>query len=848
MEKKPSITSKASRKIIEKEFDLMKNLKNNIKTATRECEIHESVHTSYCLQCMQAICDVCQTTVHNGHYYILKSDYPFDYNFYSKLLTDFESKVSGVEELIHPSELIKSQKEAIEKEMEDIIIKVKDLKEKRVKELNLMFDSNNIDFSKMKESVKKTKETLKNFFIKYKSFYQNQSAPPTEDEDNFLFLKNYDLVTDCNKNIQHYLFIINQIKANYQNLSEISNTRYTDLLRMIESLLMDQKKKEIKNANSKIWNIIEPTSANTNKKKSDKRVRKVSNTGLDSNHSSSTNVTCPALFELYAKLSEDHFAELRGKVDSLDSFNENFKSQIFDSVKKNQSLSEVAQLVKISEEKLAKRVNITGHNRKISVNKSMKSKTKIGSSKDFSNSSSKSRSNSVNQDRQTVQKQRSKTSDKSKGSLDGNKKSLFSNKKRNSILEEKMRIEIQEKIDNENDESINDTIDEAERINVDLKFNKVVDDNRTNLYSQVDKVFKPINKIKSASKTINPKNKEMLKEPNSKKDKFKINQELADRAVESEKIMKQYCTKDKINLSNLTIRKYYSFMYIEYLRIILSKSDPRNNDILIFELYDKSVSEESKYKHITVRVIEGSDEIHLYHNNTKKIEKIKVNLEENRGLKIKNFYIGCRWILIQGKIYICGGKDTCGDKKLCFVYNIHDKKLLKLGNLKYPRSFHTMIYHENMRSIICLGGENNNTCEMYDFYLNTWNDLPELNYPRANLTFVTNTTGTLAYAMFGIIGDIVNKKLTEVIEVIDMIDMNKGWYKIDYSNKTGIDLKTKELKVYLLPSNKFLIFGGFESRIQIPKYLLFDLRTLEMTKIDGLQAEMLKQTAIEENH
>ena len=70
--------------------------------------------------------------------------------------------------------------------------------------------------------------------------------------------------------------------------------------------------------------------------------------------------------------------------------------------------------------------------------------------------------------------------------------------------------------------------------------------------------------------------------------------------------------------------------------------------------------------------------------------------------------------------------------------------------MKYPRSYHRLVFIESLRSLIVIGGENNNSCEMYDFYLNTWIDFPELNFPRANSNFIVNKLGTQAFAIFGI--------------------------------------------------------------------------------------------------
>lgn len=108
------------------------------------------------------------------------------------------------------------------------------------------------------------------------------------------------------------------------------------------------------------------------------------------------------------------------------------------------------------------------------------------------------------------------------------------------------------------------------------------------------------------------------------------------------------------------------------------------------------------------------------------------------------------------KLYISGGKDTSGDKKAFWAYDLKQDKLEKLVDMTHARSFHTMVYHENLRSLMVFGGENNNTCEMYDFYLNLWNPLPEMNFKRANVLIHLDKVGTFGYALCGISSSITN--------------------------------------------------------------------------------------------
>ena len=114
------------------------------------------------------------------------------------------------------------------------------------------------------------------------------------------------------------------------------------------------------------------------------------------------------------------------------------------------------------------------------------------------------------------------------------------------------------------------------------------------------------------------------------------------------------------------------------------------------------------------------------------------------------------------KLYITGGKDNKGDKKAFWCYDIKEGKLEKLVDMAHARSFHTIVYHENLRSLMLFGGENNANCEMYDFFLNKWNPLPELRFPRANILIYLDKVGTFGYAICGIVGNILNNPPTVI--------------------------------------------------------------------------------------
>jgi hypothetical protein len=420
----------------------------------------------------------------------------------------------------------------------------------------------------------------------------------------------------------------------------------------------------------------------------------------------------------------------------------------------------------------------------------------------------------------------------------------------NSLAVEEENLTNEDDLEKNNRDKSSDA-ETDEQIDVNMKLNYQVQENRKEINRVIDRVFKPRPKINNL-KVISKHSKEMKKskEENENKEKYKVNVELQQMIKENERIVKLMNSRDKVTLVIPIIRKFYSFNFLDYVRNTYCKinSNSKSQEEKSYaELYDFQTVENDPYKNCVVKVIEGTDEIQVHNRHTKKIEKIKVEFDVKK-LNTKVFYKGCKSHHIQGKVYISGGKDFNGDKTLFMVYNLQEKKLTRLHDMKYPRSFHTFVFNETMRALLAIGGENNNSCEFYDFYLNMWNDFPELTYPRANIELVFNSSGTYAYSMFGIQGDIVNKQMSDVIEVIDMIDLNKGWYKLEYTNNTGIDIKADCITIEKLPNDKLLLYGGLEQRNPLRMHLLFDLKTFEMTKVNLKQVDTLKNLAVEKKN
>ena len=201
---------------------------------------------------------------------------------------------------------------------------------------------------------------------------------------------------------------------------------------------------------------------------------------------------------------------------------------------------------------------------------------------------------------------------------------------------------------------------------------------------------------------------------------------------------------------------------------------------------------------------------------------------------------GCRWVLVGEKLYITGGKDEYKQYCNCIIYDKKIDKIKRIMDMNKPRAYHTMVFNEAFETLMVIGGENNNSVEIFDPLTNRWQQLPDLNIPRAIPLFYFDEGRGNMYALFGVEGNFLKPLYTDSIEVLDLTEIKQGWMKINYNNKSRIDLKVF-LNLYPLNDFLMLIYGGLENREMKRNACIYNLVKAEMTKIDNNLMEELRQ-------
>ena len=275
-------------------------------------------------------------------------------------------------------------------------------------------------------------------------------------------------------------------------------------------------------------------------------------------------------------------------------------------------------------------------------------------------------------------------------------------------------------------------------------------------------------------------------------------------------------------------------LYDQYFRIPTIELQSSHADLKLKKEAEDEVQNYGK-------VLEGTNQIMIYDKKLNKIIKKKLKLQKNPHGYTK-FPHGCRCILVGEKLYITGGKDEYKQYQNCIIYDRKNDQIKRIMDMKNPRCYHTMVFNEVFETLMVIGGENNNTVEIFDPLSNRWQQLPDLTIPRSIPLFYFDEGRGNMYVLFGVEGNFSKPIYTDSIEILDLTEVKQGWMKLNYNNKARMDLKCF-LNIYPLNDFLMLIYGGLENREMKRDACIYNLVKTEMTKIDKNLMEELRHEA-----
>ena len=364
-----------------------------------------------------------------------------------------------------------------------------------------------------------------------------------------------------------------------------------------------------------------------------------------------------------------------------------------------------------------------------------------------------------------------------------------------------------------------------------------IDVNNTDIYYNImnkDNIY--LNKERQSNNLKDMNNKNINNNNNkrgtsSKKYKFNNTNNTKNRLMPN-----YYTNRTKPN------NRYEPNNNLEKEKFDIEKMDPSNQYNI------KSVSYLSNYtnrynslKEIAKPII-GSNQIQLFFQKSQKIIRKTTSLnKEEHGYSL--FPEGCRHILIENNLYIIGGTNHVRQPiNIVLCYNILFGTLKRLQDMVFPHSYHTVEYLENFDSIICIGGENSNQCEIMDLENKKWIKLPNLNNPRGNANIYYNNLTSELFVLFGICGIMCEKiNYSDSIEVLELKDIDKGWIIVDYYKTPGLNLKLNYCMTIPFTKEQLLIYGGSNMRSFSKNiYALFHMIKNECNKVDTQTMELIK--------
>ena len=251
------------------DFDLYKNLKNNIIFKSKLCHDELSKNSYYCIDCKMSTCPKCENfKIHNNHELIPKYIYyEFEPSLVNEYFSDIDTIFSLNPDFLDVSKVKEELKNHVLNHITQLFNKLTEIKNTKIKEIENMFADTDNCIEALRLKVIKIKESLNTFFSKQKTFFcydldndvdssklNNESSEyminltrssniglikKNKDIVNTGFLMAFDLLKNSqniNQEIKYFLYDIKQNKEKF--LDEFTNKTkfaYESMQKLIEN-------------------------------------------------------------------------------------------------------------------------------------------------------------------------------------------------------------------------------------------------------------------------------------------------------------------------------------------------------------------------------------------------------------------------------------------------------------------------------------------------------------------------------------------------------------------------------------------------------------------------------------
>ena len=836
------------------EFDVLSHFNENISRPDKNDLNNISQNSYYCINCKHSDCPFYDEKKHliiNRVKCLL-----YDSNFFDEI-------DSYINEALNFSYLKNEIKDNINNYVDKMKETLDKLRENKFNEIDVFFEENQKNFYKLKNEYINIRKNIEEYYEINKKFFnielnqekidENKNIPSIlnnneKDEKENCYIEDID-ISSPNRDIENAVFLLNFELMNLCETKNLENIYYIKTIKKRIELFNTKIQSELdKDMNTifKFINLETKPEKYIENKYWDVEIRTKKYTEI-------INQFKETICDIYHRTG--NLEKIKDLIDILDSKLKKNNKIIFGQKYFNKD----KKTIEVNNLNLNNKENISNNEQRNTVNSRKRNNISATHKRTSSKAKSLKKYNTV----------RGKSSNKNKRNDNNIKNNIQTLTLSNDILLRNIIKNKNEKY-NQTETNINNTnnaqVNQKKLYQKMINFQNCIPDDiildkrviqRFFAYS-ISEIYKKnfekidVNNTDIYYNIMNKDNIYLNKERQSKNQKDMNNKNINNNTKRGTS-SKKYKFNNTNNTNNRLMPNYYTNRTkpnnryepnnnLEKEKFDIEKMDPSNQYNI------KSVSYLSNYtnrynslKEIAKPII-GSNQIQLFFQKSQKIIRKTTSLnKEEHGYSL--FPEGCRHILIENNLYIIGGTNHVRQPiNIVLCYNILFGTLKRLQDMVFPHSYHTVEYLENFDSIICIGGENSNQCEIMDLENKKWIKLPNLNNPRGNANVYYNNLTSELFVLFGICGIMCEKiNYSDSIEVLELKDIDKGWIIVDYYKTPGLNLKLNYCMTIPFTKEQLLIYGGSNMRSFSKNiYALFHMIKNECNKVDTQTMELIK--------
>ena len=305
-------------------FDLYKHLKENLRNKDKLCKDKLTKDSFYCLDCKLSTCKKCLNyNIHKGHNLVPKYLYfNYDENIFNKCFDSIDSIFENNDKnfILNNQKLKEEMKNLIKDSFDNIIKRLEEIKNKKLNEIEKLFESTDGCVEYLKEKENNIKEDIKNYMTNQKEFYNIQIEEEISTKASSERTKN-NQESELINNLK--IEAINESQSNKDKFNTIFLTNY-DLFKNTEYI------------NGEIRKLIDDIESNKNKymKYFDENIKLI-NSELDKFNDDFTGV-----FN-YRYLTNDFYKSISDKLNKYLEKITQMKKYVFDIVNKDGNFEKI---------------------------------------------------------------------------------------------------------------------------------------------------------------------------------------------------------------------------------------------------------------------------------------------------------------------------------------------------------------------------------------------------------------------------------------------------------------------------------------------------------------------------